>query len=41
LFNFFQTSSKLSSRYHPETNGQSERTNQTLEQYLRCFINYQ
>ena len=41
LFKLFQTSCKLSSGHHPETNGQSERTNQTLEQYLRCFINYQ
>lgn len=32
---------QLSSGYHPETDGQSESTNQTLEQYLRCFINYQ
>ena len=31
---------KLSSAYHPQTNGKMERTNQTLEQYLRCFINY-
>ena len=31
----------LSSGHHPESNGQTERTNQTLEQYLHCFISYQ
>jgi hypothetical protein len=30
----------LSSAYHPQTDGQSERTNQWLEQYLRIFGNY-
>ena len=35
------TSCKLSSGYHQKTNGQSERTNQIVEQYLRCFVNYQ
>src|ERR1700734_1848507 len=31
----------FTSRYHPEGDGQTERTNQTLEQYLRIFCNYQ
>jgi len=31
----------FTSGYHPEANGQVERTNQTLEQYLRIYCNYQ
>lgn len=30
----------LSSAYHPQTNGQTERTNQTLAQYIRCFTSF-
>ena len=30
----------LSSPYHPETDGQTERINVILEQYLRVYINY-
>ena len=31
----------FTSGHHPEANGQSERTNQTLEQYLRSYYSYQ
>jgi len=31
----------FTSGYHPEANGQAERTNQTLEQYLYIYCNYQ
>jgi len=31
---------KLSMAYHPETDRQTERTNQELEQYLKMYVNH-
>ena len=40
LNNSLGIQTKLSMAYHSQTDGQTERINQELEQYLRVFINH-
>jgi len=36
-----QVKPNLPTALHPESNGQTERVNQTLEPYLRCYCSYE
>jgi RNase H-like domain found in reverse transcriptase/Reverse transcriptase (RNA-dependent DNA polymerase)/Integrase zinc binding domain/Chromo (CHRromatin Organisation MOdifier) domain/Retroviral aspartyl protease len=40
VFKLVDTKLALSTAYHPQTDGQTERTNRTLEQMLRSYVNY-
>ena len=41
LSNMMSLKQRISTAFHPQTDGQTERMNQTVEQYLRIYCNYQ
>jgi hypothetical protein len=38
LFTYASIQLRMSSSYHPQSDGQTERVNQCLETFLRCFV---
>ena len=41
LCHYIRIKRRLSMAFHPQTDSQTKRQNQTLEQYLRTYVNYQ
>jgi hypothetical protein len=39
LFSLAEVQLQMTSSYHPQSDGQIERLNQTMETFLRCFVN--
>ena len=37
---FLRIKQRLSTAFHPETNGQTKRQNSTMKAYLRVFVNF-
>jgi len=41
LYNYLGIKRSMSTAYHPQTDGQTERINQVIESYLRSYCNYE
>jgi len=41
LYQYLGIKRSMSMAFHPQTDGQTERTNQVIEEYLRSYCNYE